>query len=89
MPSERHRHMGVGLNSPANKRKSAPRGTFTLHKNSVDEENPVAPFQEYPKYIAEADQTAEHEAHEAQIRADLEKKTKSEKKTGKGEKDAA
>lgn len=77
--------MGVGLNSPASKRKSAPRGTFTLHKNSVDEENLIAPFQEYPKVIEGSDELAQHEAHEAQIRAGLEKP----KGKTKGDKDAA
>lgn len=83
MPSERHRRMGVGLASDKNKRKSAPRGTFTLHKNSVDEDAPVVSFQEYPKHIGDDLPLALNEAHEAQIRAGLEKPKK------KGDKDAA
>lgn len=82
--------MGIGLNSPANRKKHAPRGTFTLHKNSEEEATAEymaqKPFEEYPKYIAEADQVATDAAHEQAIRASLPAEAPKDEKPAKGKK---
>lgn len=78
--------MSIGLGSPSNKKKHAPRGTFTLHTNSVDEDTAAEranmPHQEYPKYIADVDAIATDAAHEQELRA----KAKAAKKADKGKK---
>lgn len=58
--------MAVGL--AAQKGKSAPKGTFTLHQNSIDEETAQTPYQhqEFPRAAYKAGEEEKRLENEAQ-----------------------